>query len=359
MTSATPVCQTVENLHYPELASYLQVSWVQGDTVYWVDRFRTWWELNPTFSPNMPRGFILRDGAGQIVGFIGNIPFLIQIRHKPQTVIISTSWFTNSEYRSGTIGLKLLLEQMRSARNTVLLTDTASRVTGHVMERLRFRRIPSTAARQSFYLGNPCQVLHGHLQGRNIPRACFWIGGRVVKLLQEIRIHLPDCKGFLVKELSSCGEEFDELWERSKARFGTTAVRSRAQLQWYCFCTPSLKKAVFGAYTGERLVAYLVLGFRGSYGYQTWECMDYWEDGQGSAAVALVCHAIRWARSHKVVALQFSHLDPALSLALRRLRLFSRAVDPAPLYYLEGNSEQSDPFSEDAYLSRIVGDRGL
>lgn len=356
---ADPTCLIVQESHYAELAGYLQGSWDQGDTNYWLDRFRTWWDLNPAFSPDIPRGFFLRDELGHIVGFIGNIPLFLQVRHRPQTIVVSTSWFTNSEYRTGMVGLTLLIEQMRAARGTLLLTDTASKNTGRVMERLRFSQIKTQTVRQSFFLGSPSEVFQGHLRGLRVPTPCIWLLGNLLKLVQQLRLRRPASAGLQTRQLESCGPEFDELWERSKTRFATTAVRTSAQVEWYCFSTLSVRKVLFGAYAGDRLVAYLVLGFRPSFGYQTCECLDYWEDGHPGAAQALVFHAVRWARNGQIVALQFNHIDPILSDALQKLRLFSRQIAPQSLYYLQGDPNQPDPFLGDAYLSRNVGDRGL
>jgi len=345
---------------YQDLALYLSRAWQAGSVSYWNDRLVTWWDRNPACRETWVRGYLLRNDSG-IVGFIGNIPYLMQIDHREAVVVVSTSWIIDPEYRTGSGGLDLLLKQVEFAQSTILLTDTASKNTARIMDRLRFSRLPAQSDRQSFFLANPNDVLAARLVPKGVPRFCISGLGLLYRVIQGVRLFKPGRPKLETQTLSLAGSEFDELWARTRGRYATTAVRTKAQVNWYCFSSESLRKVLLGAYdSSHQLVGYMILAPRVSYSYRILECLDYWEDGsQLNCAASLVDYARRLCGSHGFAALQLNQIKGPLEDALQDSGLFWRQAGGGHVLYLCGDEDLCDPFTENCFMSEVVGDRGL
>ena len=78
---------------YPRLSAFLlehhEFSNVKD---YWINRFRLWWDQNPSFqSEHMPRGWLLED-QGAIKGFFGVIPRSFQYQKRTCITYNTTTW---------------------------------------------------------------------------------------------------------------------------------------------------------------------------------------------------------------------------------------------------------------------------
>lgn len=352
----------VEPADYLELADYLSRAWQVGDPAFWLDRFRVWWELNPAYPTSWDRGYLLRSDDSKIVGFIGNIPYLLQLNFQEVTITVSTSWYIEPEYRSGAGGIELLLKQVEFSERNLLLTDTASRNTAKIMERLRFSTLPAPSKRQSFFLADPYAIFQSRLSSKGVPAILIQGLSLVYGLAQKLFWRLGKPKPKLKTEiLLEANAQFDQLWERTRGNFATTAVRNSAQVTWYCFSSHSQCKCVIGAYDeGGQLVGYIVLNPRTSYHYRILECLDYWQDTtQTDCALALIHHSVQACRQLGYAALQMNQIPGPLESALQQVGLFSRLGAGPSLVYLPGDSLGKDPLRGNCFISELVGDRGL
>ena len=67
---------------------------------------------------------------------------------------------------------------------------------------------------------------------------------------------------YTVREVTSFGPSFDDLWQRALAQFPCAIMRGAAFLDWQFIRQPGKKFNVLGLYEGEKLVGYAVLFFR-------------------------------------------------------------------------------------------------
>lgn len=349
----------IDKSAYSDAARLLHSYFKTVTETQWVERFQTWWDKNPSFSPSVSRGWGIREN-GKLVGFFGNIPFALKVGDSNVTAVAATTWFVESEFRGRGRSLGLLLEHIKQGQDTILFNTSASTEVASVLEKFRFQKIIDQAPPyQSWVLTDPKSVFESRLKQKGLvflasPISSFF------RLGQQTRLNLKKQLHYTTKEISNCGKEFDDLWERTKNRYSTTVVRTSAVLNWYCFSTPILAKTVIGAYEHNKLVAFIILGERESDGYRTIECLDYWGENENAEVVsALFKHAFQFAMQKKAGILQFTHFNASLGEALKQTGMFTRTLVADRRFYSPGKPFSEDVLKKNTYLSYMVGDHGL
>jgi hypothetical protein len=92
-----------------------------GDTGHWLRRFSHWWDDNPFASAHSCRGWTLRD-KGQLVGYLGVIPFLYEHGAEGRTpALAATSFAIDEGHRHAALAM---IAQYQSHGDQCLLIDT-------------------------------------------------------------------------------------------------------------------------------------------------------------------------------------------------------------------------------------------
>jgi len=86
----------------------------------WEQRMRWWWDENPHCRDDSPRGFILEDESGTVVGFNGLIPLDYEVDGEPVPTLVTTSFFVREGHRSAVLGM---LTRQRSLGKTYQVID--------------------------------------------------------------------------------------------------------------------------------------------------------------------------------------------------------------------------------------------
>ncbi len=71
----------------------------------WQRRMGWWWNENPFCRDDSPRGFVLEDGDGRIVGFNGLIPFDYVARGEIVPTLVTTTFFVRETHRNAVMGM--------------------------------------------------------------------------------------------------------------------------------------------------------------------------------------------------------------------------------------------------------------
>ena len=90
------------------------------DADVWQQRMRWWWDENPACRDESPRGFILEDEDGVVVGFNGLIPCDYEIDGEPVPSLVTTSFFVREGHRSAVMGM---LTRQRALGKTYQMID--------------------------------------------------------------------------------------------------------------------------------------------------------------------------------------------------------------------------------------------
>ena len=320
MPQVLPVSET----DYPELAVFLTGFYPACEQAsFWLRRFRLWWEHNPMFVADLPRGWAIRDNM-RIVGFIGNIPSAFQLDYRSITAFNATTWRVLPGFRS--YSLELLMRLVASAKDTVLFNTTPNSTVERVLGILKFQPIPNLARSQSVVVLNWNKVLASYLGSSWIAKILAATAGPPCDVLQLARGRRTARERAIdVREVSLADSSFDDLWSRTKRQFANTKVRSADVLNWYCFGNPDFRKVLFGCYVAERMLGYAAFMPIADGNRESLVCMDLWfEEGAIESVLAVIEKVREYALSNDFDLIAIPHFNSTLGSYLSRAGLFTR-----------------------------------
>lgn len=333
-----------------------------GSAGAWLERMRTWWDLNPAYEETISRGWLLRDQGG-IVGFLGSIPWKFQLGGTPATVLAGTTWRVLPEHRGMSFALKR--RQMDEQQGALHFSTTPRPEVARLLLKLGYtpmRGGPEDETHSVFML-NVEKFLQLKLDGKPWARAVAQCAAPALKSLQHLRSRrLRRCASAMVRELDRADAEFDDLWERTRARYPSTHVRTADAVNWYCFATPGLRKLLLGCFDGGRLSGFVVLQVAARRGLRILECVDVWiEPGPRREAIlgALAEKARQCAERESCDLLYLPHFDRAMAATYRRLGLLQRIGPRRPGYYAGPSALMDQLKPGNSYLVLAEGDYGL
>lgn len=330
------------------------------EEAFWIDRFRVWWDENPAARSGVPRGWMLHSG-GQIVGFLGNIPSLVQLGGREAIACNATTWRVLPAYRNQS--LELMARLMGAARESILFDTSPTDEVALLLEAMGFERLPTVGDRASLVVIDARRLL-GSVYGRN---RMMKFGARqllapVVAAVQSVRLRRGRQSRLApVRELRRADAGFDRLWQRTRLVHPTTNVRTAEAVNWYCFAGGGTAKTVLGCYRDEELAGYLVLRVRAGSGFSVLECLDLWSEPLDVEVVAsLVDAASALARRRALEAIVLPHTTKAVRSCFRRMGLLEWAYRERPAYFKLGRGAAPGAMMEGAScFLRSQGDRGL
>jgi hypothetical protein len=88
----------LENKDLTPLSEFLPKGFPTTTKEFWLPVFEWWWTLNPAYTDQFPRGWILEKN-GSIVGFIGNIPVKFLVNGVVRIAAASNSWYVDPSVR--------------------------------------------------------------------------------------------------------------------------------------------------------------------------------------------------------------------------------------------------------------------
>jgi hypothetical protein len=198
--------------------------------------WRACWETNPFASQfqNVPIGWLLETNDGRVVGSLGNVHMLYELRGRCLKAAIETAWAVDADFRNSS--LQLQLAYFRQKGVDLWLNTSANLTASQVMSALKIPRIPAL---------NYNVPLLWAVQHRNVARAAlirkrmpfanllsYPLGialiGRDVVSRSSRRMTASE-----VRRLGGFDERFDEFWRVLRsASTRLLGVRTREVLQW-------------------------------------------------------------------------------------------------------------------------------
>lgn len=105
----------------------------------WLARMQHWWTTNPALDAHPLRGWVQRDDAGRIVGFMAAIPSWSAWQGERIPMISPVSWRVAEEHRGTSVQLLL---KLRELARTVGMTDTTpGPVVRVLLKKIGFRSV--------------------------------------------------------------------------------------------------------------------------------------------------------------------------------------------------------------------------
>ncbi|MFA6317888.1 MAG: hypothetical protein WC943_10755 [Elusimicrobiota bacterium] len=338
-------------------------SW--GNREFWLSRFRLWWDENPAFRPEAPRGWMLRK-RGTLVGFLAHAPSLMWAQGKPLQVFSVSTWMVLPEHRAAS--LDLLFRQMEASRATLLFDATPTELVAAILENLGFERLPWGPERESVALLDPRACLKARLRWPWVPEACWKAGGGLLGCLQSRRLGGGPCGPALAEGLASglaagpekeAGPEFDAFWERTKGLHRLTNLRTSAVLAWHCFADTRVEKRLFACRDKDGVAGWLIMKAVQRAGLKTLELADLWLDpAKPGVFKALLRSVLSFGVEAGFELAVFGHFSPAVSGLLAEAGLFEVPLKSRRNLCLAGPGSPVSAGEAGAYFTALQGDWG-
>ena len=363
-SARVPRVSEVSREDYVDLAKYLATfpDDQSGSAQSWLNRMRAWWDLNPAFEESFARGWLLRSD-GKIVGFQGSIPRKFQLGGTETTIFAGTTWRVLPEFRGMSIALKR--RQMDEHRDVLHVSTTPTAEVARMLELLgyeAFCRGPRDGDHSAIFL-NFEKVLRTKLQDASLGEMLAKCLAPVLGAIQSRLLrNLKHCRHGNVRVLESAGQEFDDLWMRTRSRYANTSIRTADAINWYCFSSKVFEKTLLGYFEGHRLVGYMVFLSTEKRGMKFFECVDSGIDpasNQTQVRGALVERARQYAEQGSFDRVFLPHFDRDTAASYARLGLIAMRSWGKP-GFLRGPRHLMDQIlPATSYFVLAEGDYGL
>ncbi|MBF0420108.1 MAG: hypothetical protein HQL78_08080 [Magnetococcales bacterium] len=336
---------------------------------FWRQRFFFWWEENPSFSPDFPRGCVLLAGA-TIVGMFALIPSRIVYQTGERVAANMSCWRVLPEGRK--YSMKMFMALMDFAAPYPLLNTTPTKEVEAILKRVPFVHFSRGVTAESLFI-------------RSFKGTSWWSAIKNIvrmhhnwhpsptpaqALLQPILHHGKQMLGFYKArrtrgELSSVitpDAEFDRLWQRTRQRYPFTNVRAAQDLLWFLQQNPKRHPIDLLVHRRQgELVAFGLFTVRSTHHWpdkESYYMLDVWSaPPDRENLMPLLCHASDEARKRGIPVLRMPHYHPVLAALLQEMAI-SREIPAMTGYYFPPKSGQ--PIADNGfYCSQNVGDWGL
>jgi len=244
----------VEDKDIIPLAEFLPGGFPYTTKEFWVPLFALWWNSNPAYTDQFPRGWVLEHNAS-IVGFIGNIPVPFLIRGAVHIAAVANSWYVDPSVR-GLSSLRLFNEYLNQKRASLFLFKRGN--DEHVLKilsRYQFEEyILPKSQKEYVYIIDKKKVnniFKTFLVNNQIPQLSQLleyykrIGFLLLAYLHQKPIICggdPHIETYVSSLCTSCDDSFSRLWAQSMNTCDATLSRDLKTLNWLYFSSARIHK---------------------------------------------------------------------------------------------------------------------
>jgi hypothetical protein len=328
--------------------------------VLWRRRFNLWWEANPSFGPETPRGWVLKNANGKIVGFLGNIPRRFRASGKDVRGYCATTWRVLPEFRNSSV--QLYAEHLKAGAGTFLFNTTPNQSVVKVLDYLKYQSMAASRSGQTYLLPiNPSTVSGTYFQHAGMSSILSALGSAALRNVTHVPNALLTLKrDGKVRLIEGAMDYFDGLWNRTQDSVAYTSVRTSDQIAWMCFGEAARRKTVFGFLDDRGLEAFATFRDSEWRGLRVLEAFDMWPaSAQESVVSALLAGARDHARQSGYDLLMLHDYSEGIASLLRKVGLMFRTPNPARQFYKPTASDSPAMTAANSYLTGIDGDAGL
>lgn len=225
------------------------------------------WKKNPLFSElesAWPIGWVLEDGSGKIVGFMGNIPLVYLLGPKRLIAASATSWVVDYGHRNHSI---VLLTHFMGQKNVdILLDTTASDTAQKIFAAFKASELPvASYERVLFAIIDYCNFTASTFRryGLILPRLLIRPIALIIYLSDLMTGKIRNFKKIVredILQLNVFDNRFDIFWSKlSQGSKKLLAIRDSKWLGWHFGNAVENKKAwIFVKKSGPDISAYAV-----------------------------------------------------------------------------------------------------
>ena len=333
------------------------------------------WTNNPLWAKTDPKpiiGWVL-EAAGEIVGYLGNIPLLCRYGEKTLVAAAASGFAVDPAYRG--YGLLLAAAFYKQKDVDILLNTSANEIVAKVCQRFKAAPLPQQNYDQIlFWILKPQPFMAAALRKLRFNSTLAWVASNLSAILLRVDIILrskrPRRKNsgsqapWVVSPISTSeiGQEFDDLWDR-KASEETRlfTYRTAEFLRWHYY---GQMAKVICCHKGADLVGYAVVirDETQSFGLARSRIVDILvEKNDPNVVGRLLEAAYQHARDQGSHVLEVMGFPQDIRSMILRNGPYSRMAPNLPYYYRASDSElQSELGNEDVwYACPFDGDASL
>jgi hypothetical protein len=303
----------------------------------WLGGFEEW-----------PRGWLLEDGRGDVVGTFANIAQEYWWNGRRLVAASASQWAVDAEHRGQAIWLAARFFQQKV---DLLLNTTANEAAGKVFAGLKAEQPPARACGEvRFWLTNHARVAEAKMRGLGIPAASLAgrFAGCGLWLADMLKRRRPRIAGIGARVLPEFDARFDDHWqELATQRDLLLAVRDQATLGWrFGNSLRNGATTIIAAETGGKLVGYAVAIRIDDQvrRLRRWRIADLQAAGSRRAEtwLRLILAAIEFAKQRQVDTVEIVGQSAEKLAALARLSPRRRTYSVCPFFYKAANRELAE-----------------
>jgi hypothetical protein len=243
----------VEDRDLIPLSEFLPGGFHSTTKKFWLQLFDFWWIKNPAWTPRIPRGWVLDDGAN-LVGFIGNIPVTFLIHGKPRIAAASNSWYVDPSIR-GIYSFRLLNEFMKQRHASLFLFKSNYENLAKILFKYHFKEyILPRNQKEYVYIINKSTIKFNFIKFifndkipkfDTVPELCGRLGSLLFScVFQKPLVNKKDLPGdeYKTSLSTSCDDAFLTISNPNLRHCDATISRDLATLNWLYFSSSRFNK---------------------------------------------------------------------------------------------------------------------
>jgi hypothetical protein len=323
------------------------------DTAEW----RSCWDSYPFAQDftDIPIGWVLETDIGGVVGSIGNVHMLYEMRGRRYKAAIATAWAVDAAHRGK--ALQLIITFFKQKGVDLYLNGSASPTASRLLTGLRIQRIPiPNYDIPCFWAAGPLSFAKAVLQRKGAPGASIlaYPAGILLLVGDILRRSGRGTMSCTVRRLETFDDRFDFLWQRIRANSTRLrAVRTRAVLHWKFRSELNAgRAAILTAESGGELAGYIVLVRRqgSDLGMELYDVSDLQAAREDPVTFNdLLLGALQLARDEGVGAVKLMTGTPAKRAPSEALHPYTYRLPFWQLYYKASAELNSALCSADAW----------
>ena len=307
---------------------------------FWVHRFEFWWNLNPAYTDQFPRGWVIEKDTS-IVGFIGNIPVKFLIRGEVRIAAASNNWYVDPSIR-GLYSLRLFNEFMKQKSASLLLFKKDIGSLMKILHKYKFEEyiLPRYQKEYVFIIDKKKVglIFFKFLFNNQRPklsklveyykRLGFLFFGYLYQK-PVIRGSVSQGESFTTSTCSFCDDSFSRIWEPYLNSYDLSLSRDTSTLNWLYFSSVGL---------GERIVIQCRRSSDKTLaGYMVFDVQRLIPSNEGSLQLMDMC---------------IEDDDPQILASLTSFAIEIGKQNKAALLVMWGNSRESEAYFRSTFTLR-------
>jgi len=245
----------LEDTDLNSLSEFLPNGFPNTTKKFWLHLFDWWWPLNPAYSRQLPKGWVLIKGES-ILGFIGNIPVKYRFHGELQIAAASNSWYVDPSVR-GIFSFMIFNEFLKQKFTSLFLfKGEDNKHIMNILSKYKFEEhiLPKSQKEYAYIIDkkNMFYVFKTFLLNYRMPKLSHSLEfiKRIWFLLFAFLYQKPVNQSashddpFSSSVCTSCDASFSKLWESNQKNCNIALSRDPETLNWLYFSPARLHQRV-------------------------------------------------------------------------------------------------------------------